>query len=118
MPTRDDIESTCKRFLDAFAQGNASSIAATFTEDAILHFPGSQPIRGQDAIEDHYAKFFASGQKAVPAIAYWEISHDDGLAFAVGSYSVPGETGTFVDVYELQDDGLWRTKASIAGPNH
>lgn len=117
MSTRQQIEQICMHFTEAHHKADAKAIAATFTEDATMLFAGAGPVQGRKAIEEYYAEFFAGGSADPLEVEITQIGQQGSLAFAVGTYSSSGETGTWLDVLNQQADGTWRFHVVSTGPN-
>ncbi len=50
-PPREHIDETLVRFVSAFNEGDAATVASFYTEDAALLPPDAQPVNGRDAIQ-------------------------------------------------------------------
>ena len=55
---RDELVAFNKNFDDAFLKGDATAVAASYTEDACYVDPAAGPIYGRKAIEKYYKDLF------------------------------------------------------------
>ena len=55
---REELIAFNKKFDDAFLKGDATAVAASYTEDACYVDPGAGPIYGRKAIEKYYKDLF------------------------------------------------------------
>jgi len=111
---------------DAFNEGDAGTIAAYFTEDAVLMAPNSQKKIGSAAVEAYYQEIFDSYHTALKS-GYEQVTVDGDLAFGrgfakVALYSKSSSdtlysTSKYLNILERQADGSWKTTHDIWNAN-
>jgi uncharacterized protein (TIGR02246 family) len=84
MGAREGIETTNRAFMDAVDDGDASAIAALYTEDARLLPPGAPPMDGRAAIEAYWKEGLAAGIAGLQ-LNTQTIDEGDGWALEVGT---------------------------------
>jgi uncharacterized protein (TIGR02246 family) len=110
----------------AFNDGNAAAIAVYFTDDAYLMAPGSETLRGRDAIKDYYQKIFDEYHTELES-GYEEVKVDGELAYGRGFAKVRlhpksggdpiTSTSKYLNILERQTDGKWMTTHDIWNGN-
>lgn len=108
------IRAVSDAFEAAANAGDWDSVAALYTEDAILMPPNAPAVTGPSAIRDHFASF--------PPINSFELQVEEivgrgDLAYVRGSYSLElapagapepiQDTGKFIEIRRRQPDGSW-----------
>ena len=111
---------------DAFNQGDASAIAAHFTEDAVLMAPNSPKKIGPAAVASYYKEIFDDNFTALES-GYEQVKVDGDQAFGRGFAKVTlysktnGETlqstSKYLNILERQVDGSWKTTHDIWNAN-
>jgi uncharacterized protein (TIGR02246 family) len=114
--TRREIEKEIAEYLAALTRADIKTIAAGFTEDAMLIPNDGPPIRGRQAIEDTYRESFAPGPRKVTAETL-EIGVDGDLAYLVVQYrrfnsladdAAVLDEGNVVDVFRRESGNRWK----------
>ncbi len=110
------IRAASARFSQAFVDGDAQTMAETYTEDGVLMPPGREAIDDPESILAYWT--LRPGRKITAhASIPIEIVVDGDHAFDRGHYEIAGETngnpwgprrGTYLIVWERGDDGRWR----------
>jgi uncharacterized protein (TIGR02246 family) len=118
---RAAIEAANARFSDAFARGDTKALAAMYTSNAIAFPPGSEMVRGNDAIGAFWKATRDSGvQKA--ALTTIDVGRSGDVAYEVGTVSLTiqpaGKEQTtaaakYVVVWKRQADGSWKLHRDI-----
>jgi uncharacterized protein (TIGR02246 family) len=119
---RIEIEAIADRYEQAFLAEDAATIAATYTEDAVVLPPGAPRAEGRAAIESMFASWF----EQVPATEGFTLTTDEvqlagsgDIAYEIGTYTSRGtspegeaydETGKFLVVWK-HVDGEWKIAA-------
>lgn len=111
---------------DAFNEGDAGSIAAYFTEDAVLMAPNSPKKIGPAAVAAYYQEIFDSYHTELES-GYEHVTVDGDLAFGRGFAKVTlfskstGDTlystSKYLNILERQTDGSWKTTHDIWNAN-
>lgn len=106
---------------DALGKGDAASVAAFYSEDALL-MPANKPyVVGRRAIKEAFAdEFMANKQAGVTLVMdEMDIGVSGTLAWRTGTFlgtgpdGKPQGSGKFLQVWEKQDDGLWQITHSM-----
>lgn len=106
---------------DALRKGDAASVAAFYSEDAVL-MPANRPyVVGRRAIKDAFAdEFMANKQAGVTLVMdEMDIGVSGMLAWRTGTFlgtgpdGKPQGSGKFLQVWEKQEDGLWQITHSM-----
>lgn len=112
------IHATSERWITAAREGRWEDVAATYTEDAVLWFPGVA-IEGRDAILEYF-------QGEEPYVG-WDLIIDEiegrgDLAWVSGYATVtpeggePEMLGRYLDVRHRQPDGTWLFHRDMVSP--
>lgn len=112
------IRATSERWITAAREGHWEDVAATYTEDAVLWFPGVA-IEGRDAI----LEFFQGEEPYVGwDLIIEEIEGRGDVAWVSGYATVTsgsGEApmvGRYLDVRHRQPDGTWLFHRDMVNP--
>ena len=112
------IDEADAAFLEAFNAGDAASVAALYTEDAVVMPPGQPAVKGRSNIEATMAEMLAAGggpqlsveSKTVELMMSPGVGH---TAVATGSWTMNAADGSHLDhgkamvVWRQTDDG-WK----------
>ncbi len=98
-PPRSHIETALATFAAAFNDGDGASVAALYTEDAVLLPPGGARVDGRDAVQAFWQGAIDGGIGGLTLEAI-EVESSGNLAYEVGAFSLqaPGENGASVTV--------------------
>lgn len=112
------VRATSERWITAAREGHWGDVAATYTEDAVLWFPGVA-IEGRDAI----LEFFQGEEPYVGwDLIIEEIEGRGDLAWVSGYVTVTPEggearmVGRYLDVRHRQPDGTWLFHRDMVNP--
>lgn len=110
----------------AFNEGNANSIAAAFTESAILMAPDMTSMVGREAVRGYYQRIFDQYKTELES-GYDEVRVSGNFAYGVGYAKVKlvphngGDTlvstAKYINILKRQDDGSWLTTHDIWNAN-
>ncbi|MBZ9731150.1 nuclear transport factor 2 family protein [Salegentibacter sp. JZCK2] len=110
------IQQNFQQMVAAMAAGNARELSMYFTEDALLKFPGEEPVKGRKAIEEIHQQIIDQGFGIRPNTQ--EVQVAGNLAFEIGTYEMLDKQGEKIDqghyatVWEKEDD-QWRISRDI-----
>ena len=113
--TPADVEAVSVAWKNAYNGGDAASVAALYTDDAVLSAPGEPAVRGRVAISDYFvakvAQFRDSGLTVVDA-PLGDVKMSGDLAWQWQTYKVTNASGAVVDSGKLvtlfeRKDGKW-----------
>jgi ketosteroid isomerase-like protein len=102
-PKLDEIAAA---FAAAFNRGDAASITAFYTDDAVLMPPNLPAVKGRSEIETYYRNGFSRSSGTVKIVPS-ESRVDGSIAFEAGSSSMTTgspprtETGKYLVIYRL-----------------
>jgi uncharacterized protein (TIGR02246 family) len=119
------IEGTNVRFVQAYNRGDVASVAALYTDDAVLLPPNMEMLRGRQAIE---AFWNGARQMGIREVILETASVEDSgqLAYEIGAYTLKIEPegreattdkGKYVVVWKRQADGSWKLAVDIWNTN-
>ena len=119
------IEDTDARFVEAYNRGDVASVAALYTDDAVLLPPNSETLRGRQAIQEFWN---GAWQMGVREVMLQTVSVEDSghLAYEIGAYTLKiqpegGEAttdkGKYVVIWKRQADGSWKLAVDIWNTN-
>lgn len=115
------IEAANARFSEAFARGDASALAAMYTPDAIAFPPGSEMVRGNEAIASFWKASRDGGVRSA-TLTTIDVGRSGDVAYEVGTVSLEVEaegkepttaTAKYVVVWKRQPDGSWKLHRDI-----
>jgi uncharacterized protein (TIGR02246 family) len=92
----DAIDRVNAEFSAAAAAGNAAGMAALYATDGQLMAPGSEPLRGTEAIRKFWEGALASGIGAVQ-LKTLEVFEQGAIATEVGAYELKDRGGKVLD---------------------
>ncbi len=116
MDDEEAIKAASMRFSQAFVDGDAQTMAQTYTKDGVLMPPGREAIDDSESILAYWT--LRPGRKITAhASIPIEVVVDGDHAYDRGHYEISGETngdpwgprrGTYLIVWERGVDGEWR----------
>ncbi len=118
---RAAIEAANVRFSEAFARGDATTLSAMYTPDAIAFPPDSEMIRGNEAIGAFWKAARDSGVRSA-TLTTVEVDRSGDVAYEVGNVSLTiqpagqepkTEAAKYVVVWQRQADGSWKLHRDI-----
>ena len=115
MTFHDKVVVLERRFLDAFARGDAAACADIYTEDAVYLVPGMEPVRGRSAIMSVTETDLASSLKITRLTAFHTEASGD-LGYALETYSSSAGDGIALLTYRRDASGAWRICAEAIVP--
>ena len=95
----------------AMANDNPELLATYFTEDAMMKFPGLDPIRGREAIAKHHEMMIDQGISVRPRTT--EVERFGKTGYEIGTYQLLNEegqeldSGTYSSIWK-KVDGEWK----------
>lgn len=100
----------------AMAAGNAEELALHFTEDAILKFPGAEPLTGRKAIKEAHQQLIEQDIGIKPNTQ--EVEASGNMAYEIGTYSMLNKEGRTIDQGHYatvwkKEDGRWKIARDI-----
>lgn len=106
-----EVKKTINELADALAKKDASAVAACFSEDTFMKFPGQKPLKGREAVKKAHDQIFSQGVTGKLKTISIELSSSHDLAYEVGEYelSAGGNTvdrGNYFTAFK-QVDGKW-----------
>lgn len=122
---RSAIEETNAQFTAALGRGDIASVAALYTDDAIVMAPNAEMMRGRQAIKALFDGLIQ--QMGVPQLTLSTIQVDDlgDTACEIGAYTMkaqpPGadpisDNGNYVVIWK-REGGNWRLAVDIWNTN-
>jgi ketosteroid isomerase-like protein len=114
---RPTIEATNTKFGAALAAGKPADLAALYTTDAMAFPPGSDIVRGRDAIQKMWQGVIDSGVKSAE-LTTTEVDSQGTVAHEVGNYAMKDGAGKVLDrgkyvVIWKRDGAAWRIHRDI-----
>ena len=115
--TSDAILAVNKKFMSAFEQGDASGIAALYTEDGQLLPPGSDIISGHTNITAYWKGAMHMGVKKV-LLETLELDSLGDVAIEIGRANLYSESGDKIDnpkfmIVWKREEGEWKLHRDI-----
>lgn len=106
---------------NALQAGDAASVAAFYSEDAILMPANRQYVVGRRAIKEAYAAEFEANKAAGITLVMDEtdlgvsgnLAYQTGTFLGTGLDGKPQGSGKFLQVWQKQADGLWQITHSM-----
>lgn len=103
------VQQTINRMKKALGDGDAHAVAANFSENSFLKFPGQKPLKGREAVRKAHEQMFGQGVTGQLKTTSLEVSESGDLAYEVGEYQLEagGKTidqGNYLTVYKLNGD--------------
>lgn len=118
---RKSIEEVNAKFVEAFKQGDATAVAALYTEDATLLPPNSDLVQGKEGIQQFWNGAMQMGVTDV-SLTIVDLNGSGNLVYEIGRYSltiqpegqeVMKDSGKYIVVWKQQEDGTWKLHADI-----
>ena len=118
---RKSIEEACAKYSAAIREGNVAGVVDVYTADATLVPPDGEILKGKQAIEELYKKFFQMGMKDI-AFTTIEVGGSGDTAYEIGKTKVwiqpegqPAMTDStkYLVIWKRQADGTWKVHADI-----
>ena len=118
---RAAIEAANARFSEAFARGDASALAAMYTPDAIAFPPGSEMVRGNEAIAGFWKTSRDGGGRGA-TLTTIDVGRSGDVAYEVGTVSLEVQaegkepttaTAKYGVVWKRQPYGSWKLHRDI-----
>jgi uncharacterized protein (TIGR02246 family) len=112
---RQAVESAIRRYVQASNQGDATTLASLYADDAMLLPPDHEPIQGRDAIR----AFWRQGTDSGLEVTNLAVEVNGNLGYLVGQYHLPAtdeepaDSGKYVMCLKRQADGSWKVTADI-----
>lgn len=108
---KNAIQVKFQKMGQAMANSNPELLATHFTEDAMLKFPGFEPMLGREAIAKHHEMMIEKGISVRPRTTEVESFGDTG--YEIGTYQLLNKEGQKVDsgIYSSiwkKVDGEWK----------
>jgi uncharacterized protein (TIGR02246 family) len=117
----DGVAQSNRRFADAAARDDATTMASVYTDDADFLPPNAETLKGQAAIERFWQGGIEMGIRGVEHETL-RLEQADGLAYEVGRYTLSFEPegdapvtdlARYVLVHSRQPDGSWLRAVAI-----
>lgn len=116
------IDRLRNQWVAAGNQLDLSTLATTYTGDAVMVVPDGTTLRGINAIQERWGRHAPTNGDASYTTTGLEIA--DNLAFETGRFSVetapaagplPRTSGKYIAVYARQPDGTWKIRSQLFG---
>ena len=95
-PARAAIEAANKKFVAAFAKGDAAGVAAAYSADANAFPPNAPIIKGRAGIQKMWQDVINSGIASV-SLATTEVESAGNIAYESGTYEMKTKDGKVAD---------------------
>ncbi len=114
---RNAIEAADREFEATFARGDASGLADLYTAEGAVLPPGSEVLRGKDAVRQVWQGAMDMGIKEAE-LEPFEVEGFGDTAHEVGRYRLKGEGGQVMDrgkyiVIWKREGGRWKIHRDI-----
>lgn len=112
---RRAIEAAVSRYVAASNEGDAETLTALYTDDAVLLPPDHDLIEGRDAI----GHFWRQGTDSGLTVRTLRVEVDGSVGYLIGQYALPptaeepADSGKYVMCLRRQRDGSWKLSADI-----
>lgn len=115
---QSEIEATNARFESYVSGQQWDSLAALYTDDAIMMPQGAPMQRGPNAIREGFAQMGQQGGVSNIQLETVEVEASGDLAYEIGQYTLEGQGGTQIDrgkylVVWRRDGDTWRLHRDI-----
>ena len=119
MPKKQPFKNADAAYAKAFNSGDAATIAALYSKNAIFMMPEEPAYKGTKGVRDRAQTAIDAGWRKIKFKTIKSGSDGD-LAFNVGSVSMDQPSdggmikvkGKYLDVYQRQKDGSWKIIAT------
>lgn len=122
---KQEVTRLDQEFAAAFTRGDMATVASLYTEDALVMPPGSEAIRGRQAIEQFWRA--AKEQMGIQTLSLHpqEVVASEDLAYEIGTATLQvatpqgptTDTAKYLVAWRRQMDGAWRLAADIWNNN-
>lgn len=118
---RKSIEEACAKCSEAIRQSNVAGVVDVYTVDATLVPPDGEILKGKQAIEELYRKFFQMGMKDI-VFTTIEVGGSGDTAYEIGKTKVriqPEGQAAMIDstkylvIWKRQADATWKVHVDI-----
>lgn len=115
------IEETNAKFVEAFNQGDATAVAALYTDDATIMPPNNKMIQGKEGVQEFWNRAIQMGLKDL-SLTTVNLDGSGSIVYEIGKYSlgieaegqeIMRDSGKYVVVWQAQEDGSWKLHADI-----
>jgi uncharacterized protein (TIGR02246 family) len=105
------VQKTINQLSEALVNQDASAVAACFSEDTFMKFPGQEPLKGRETVKKAHAQLFSQGVTGKLKTLSLDISDSGDLAYEVGEYQLSSggntiDRGNYLTVFK-QNGGKW-----------
>ena len=105
------VQKTINQLSEALVNQDASAVAACFSEDTFMKFPGQEPLKGREAVKEAHEQLFSQGVTGELKTLSLEISGSGDLAYEVGEYHLSAggniiDRGNYLTVFK-QNGNKW-----------
>ncbi|MFN2563454.1 MAG: DUF4440 domain-containing protein [Gemmatimonadaceae bacterium] len=120
---REAIEASNSRYADALKRGDTTTLAGTYTDDAIVMMANMERWRGPEGVRRGFAGFLSQMAVKDAKFTTEDVMLGGDLAVETGNYELTfqpksgGEIkdkGKYVGVWKRQSDGSWKMIRDIA----
>jgi len=118
---RKGIEEACAKYSKAIQEGNIDGVLAVYTDDATAIPPDGEIIKGKQAIEELYKRFFQIGMNEI-VFKTIEVGGNGDTAYEIGKTKVriqpEGQTAItdstkYLVIWKRQADDTWKVHVDI-----
>ena len=118
---RKSIEEVNAKYSKAIQEGNLADAVALYTDDATMVPPDGELIKGKQAIEELYKRFFQMGMKEI-VLTTIEVGGTGGTVYEIGNTKVRiqpegkesiQDSTKYLVIWKHQADDTWKVHADI-----
>jgi uncharacterized protein (TIGR02246 family) len=118
---RKSIEKANAKYSEAIREGNVAGVVDVYTVDAAMVPPDGEIVKGRQAIEELYKKFFQMGMKEI-VLTTIEVGGSGDTAYEIGKTKVriqPEDQAAMTDstkylvIWKRQAVGTWKVHVDI-----
>ena len=118
---REAVLRAARSFSESYVRGDATALAAHFTDDAVVLPPGDSAVRGRESIRRFWARDLASITPTQHRTTPSAVDVVGDVAYDHGTYEIlwtrrgaAGRTsGKYLVVWRRGADGRWRMRADM-----